>query len=222
MELDSMRCGLFGKLPAKRDFIAMAAPREFLRVWEPFLEMGLRHGGAHLAPDEWKAAFNSAPIWRFWLGPELCGGAIVGAFMPSVDALGRLFPLTLIGMAAGAEPLASPDIDSRGSWFARTEDFLLGALSPDASLETIAAGLDDLCAESPSAALSDAFTEIFSALRVRQPDCSIEAASFWWTIGGNDCQPLALMQKFMPSPATFTNMLSRCVENRPEATVQLG
>ncbi len=30
-----MACGLFGKIPAKRDFIAVDAPQAFLSVYEP-------------------------------------------------------------------------------------------------------------------------------------------------------------------------------------------
>jgi len=30
-----MPCGLYGKLPAKRDFIALSVPGAFLRVFEP-------------------------------------------------------------------------------------------------------------------------------------------------------------------------------------------
>ena len=33
-----MRCGLFGKLIAKRDFIALFAPKTFLAVWEPWMQ----------------------------------------------------------------------------------------------------------------------------------------------------------------------------------------
>ena len=33
-----MRCGLFGKLGAKRDFIALATPRSFLEAWEPWVQ----------------------------------------------------------------------------------------------------------------------------------------------------------------------------------------
>ncbi len=29
-----MACGVFGKLPSKRDFIAVNAPRRFLTAWE--------------------------------------------------------------------------------------------------------------------------------------------------------------------------------------------
>ena len=34
----SMRCGLFGKLGSKRDFIALATPRKFLEVWEAWMQ----------------------------------------------------------------------------------------------------------------------------------------------------------------------------------------
>ena len=33
-----MRCSLFGKLSAKRDFIALAVPRDFLNAWEPWMQ----------------------------------------------------------------------------------------------------------------------------------------------------------------------------------------
>ena len=33
-----MQCSLYGKVPAKRDFIAIGAPREFLDAWEPWLQ----------------------------------------------------------------------------------------------------------------------------------------------------------------------------------------
>ena len=36
-----MRCGLYGKLPAKRDYVAIGTPREFLAAWEPWLQGGV-------------------------------------------------------------------------------------------------------------------------------------------------------------------------------------
>ena len=36
-----MRCSLFGKLPAKRDFIALFAPRHFLDIWEPWQQASI-------------------------------------------------------------------------------------------------------------------------------------------------------------------------------------
>jgi type VI secretion system protein ImpM len=256
-----MRCGLFGKLPAKRDFIAVSAPRAFLRLWEPWLEKGLTEARAHVAEDDFAAAYNSAPIWRFWLGSALCGKAFVGAFMPSVDALGRMFPLTLIGAAAGAAALEPPDVDPREQWFAAVEALLLDALDPNASLEALVKRLDGLGCDFASAhrstlerfpatraplrartipegddiatradaAEDSALGMMFKAMRREQPGCPPEAATFWWTIGGGECPPLAMMHQSMPAPATFADMLSRRhsygnaeKESRLQAIAQLG
>ena len=252
-----MRCGLFGKLPAKRDFIAVSAPRAFLRLWEPWLEKGLTEARAQIAEADFAAAYNSAPIWRFWLGPALCGEAFAGAFMPSVDALGRMFPLTLIGAAADAGALAPPDADPREQWFAAVEALLLDALDPHASLEELVKRLDGLgcdfasahrsalerlqakqarpaegddLATGADAAEDSSLGAMFKAMRGEQPGCPPEAATFWWTIGGGECPPLAMMQQSMPAPATFADMLSRRhspqgnaeKESRLQAIAQLG
>ena len=66
-----MQCSLFGKLPARRDFIAIGAPREFLNAWEPWLQSAISSSRQELGKD-WQAAFLAAPIWRFWLGADIC------------------------------------------------------------------------------------------------------------------------------------------------------
>ena len=88
-----MPCNLYGKLPTKRDFVAMGATRDFLDQWEPWLQSGVSASQAMLK-DQWQQAFLRAPIWRFWLGADLCGVTMIGAFMPSLDKVGRYFPLT--------------------------------------------------------------------------------------------------------------------------------
>ena len=65
-----MQCSLFGKLPARRDFIAVKAPREFLAAWEPWLQSAISSSRNELGKD-WQPAFLTAPIWRFWLGEEI-------------------------------------------------------------------------------------------------------------------------------------------------------
>jgi type VI secretion system protein ImpM len=215
-----MRCGLFGKLPAKRDFVAVSTPRAFLSLWEPWLEKGLVAARTSEAAGDFASAYASAPIWRFWLGPALCGEAIVGAFMPSVDALGRMFPLTLIGTSA-VDDLAPPDIDPREAWFAQVEDLLLDALDPGTPFETTVARLDALSARETGvdAPARDATARAFAAMRAEDRDCPAEAATFWWTIGGADCPPRAMMRRAMPAPASFVDMLSRRIRlPDPEAT----
>src|SRR5580704_4058250 len=92
-----MRCGLFGKIQSKRDFIAVGTPRMFLAVWEPWIQSAISASRRQLG-REWQPAFLTAPVWRFWLGADVCGRTVLGATMASMDGLGRYFPLTLIAV----------------------------------------------------------------------------------------------------------------------------
>ena len=56
--------------------------------------------------DQWQQAYLTAPIWRFWLGADICGVTVVGALMSSLDGIGRYYPLTVFAVAdaGGADP----------------------------------------------------------------------------------------------------------------------
>lgn len=221
-----MRCGLFGKLPAKRDFIALFAPREFLDAWEPWMQSSLSASRQKLA-ESWQKAFLTAPIWRFWLGADLCGRTVLGAFMPSLDGLGRYYPLTVFGFADRGAAISPPDLDPQDEWFLQAEEFLLRTLEKDISFETVTGALDSLAAprqqgteELPekvtglapgtvaaTVARSD-FLGAFSTLRAANHEAVYAAASSWWTVGGEDFKPLALTCRRMPDPFLFAMMLS--------------
>src|SRR5207245_253738 len=82
------------ELPAKRDCGAAKLSRRLLEVWEPWLQASVATSRQVLG-ESWRDAYNSAPIWRFWLGASFCGEAVLGAFMASIDGVGRHFPLTV-------------------------------------------------------------------------------------------------------------------------------
>lgn len=221
-----MRCGLFGKLPAKRDFIAIYAPRPLLDVWEPWMQAGISASRESLR-DAWRDAFLTAPIWRFWLGAEICGMTITGAFMSSLDGVGRYYPLTVFACADPGAPIAPPELDAQDEWFAAAENFLLSTLHNDVAFEAITASLDRLApplgrpANAPpdgmsalidggvgTPAVGKAFPELFQSLRDANHVSTYAAASFWWTLGGDAYQPFALSCRRMPSPFLFANMLT--------------
>ena len=126
--------GYFGKLPDKADFVTGSCPYGFLKLWEPFLQKGLARSRQDLA-EAWEDYYMTMPVWRFWLVPASGDGplltAVAGAFMPSVDRVGRKFPLTIVSPvsddAGETEPLAE-------SWFSALEKALLNALTDEASL----------------------------------------------------------------------------------------
>ena len=221
-----MRCGLFGKLPAKRDFIALYAPRPLLAVWEPWMQGSLSASRDSL-DDAWQQAFLTAPIWRFWLGAEICGTTVTGALMSSLDGVGRYYPLTVFAIADPAAPIPPPDIDAQDAWFTDAEQFLLSTLDRDISYETTTAALDSLAQPACQAAppLADgmelvkdgivaapagerSFLDLCGSLRAANHSSVYAAASFWWTLGGGDYQPIGLCCRRMPDPFLFTSMLT--------------
>ena len=135
-----MQCSLYGKVPAKRDFIALGAPREFLNTWESWLQAAISASRTTLGND-WQPAFLTAPIWRFWLGGDICGRSVIGAFMSSLDGVGRYFPLTLFACADDGAAIPPPEYGAQDGWFDRVESFLMSTLDHDAQFETMTAEL---------------------------------------------------------------------------------
>ena len=95
--------GAFGKMPALGDFFRLGAEREFVTPWDHWLQASLLQAQADLGAG-FEAAYMSAPIWRFALPPSVAGTqGVVGVLMPSVDRVGRRFPLTLLAQTGHDE-----------------------------------------------------------------------------------------------------------------------
>jgi type VI secretion system protein ImpM len=221
-----MQCSLYGKLPTKRDFIAIGAPRDFLNAWEPWLQSGVSASRATLG-EQWQKAFLRAPIWRFWLGADLCGTSVIGAFMPSLDGVGRYFPLTLFACADQEAAIPPPELDAQDEWFESAEDLLISTLDHDKTYEATIADLNGLAApfqQLPEPPASDMalesdgtigiaagerhFTDLFGSLRSADHDRIYAATTCWWTVGGEGFAPMALCGKRMPDPFLFSAMLT--------------
>jgi type VI secretion system protein ImpM len=232
-----MAAGLFGKLPAKRDFIGANASRRFLEVWEPWLQSGVAMSKQMLG-DAWIEAYNRAPIWRYWLGADFCGEAMIGAFMPSVDGVGRSFPLCIF-VGEGDASLPPPELDENGAWFEAAEAILLEALEPGATLEAIAEkvmglpspaleprttkdqGLEELADGAVLARdIGEEVSAAFLAARRFGRRRAFASQSFWWTIGGEGFPSLALSEVGLPPATRFADMLTGAFSHG--AAVALG
>jgi type VI secretion system protein ImpM len=219
-------CCLYGKLPARRDFIAMAMPHAVLNAWEPWLQ-GAISASRHGMGAGWTAAYLRAPIWRFWLGADIAGEALLGALMPSADGVGRYFPLTLFCRADHPEGLPPPEVEPFESWFGSAESFLLSTLSQDVAFEAVTAGLAALPEAFPPglpASVAGIFRlrgqawagpveagDVAAALsRVRPLARSglYAGMSYWWTAGGAGFPALALTCRGMPDPHLFSGFLT--------------
>lgn len=134
--------GLFGKLPAKGDFVTRDLPPVVLQAWEGWLQAVMATSRDRLGPA-WAGVWRSAPVWRFWIGPDVFGTACAGAMMASVDKVGRLFPLVLILPESADDFPPPPVVAPFERWYALLEARLQAAFALD-SLPDVGALLDGL------------------------------------------------------------------------------
>lgn len=137
--------GWYGKLPSLGDFASRRLPPLFVEPWDRWLSAGL---AAWRDSDAgWVEAFLAAPTWRFALGARLPfpqSPGYAGVLMPSVDRVGRYFPLTV------ARPRGSMEQQAPASWLQALEGLAVAALHDDWSAERFDAALEGLDAAGDS------------------------------------------------------------------------
>ena len=133
--------GWYGKLPATGDFVLRRLPGAFRDAWDRWLDDALAGARGRLG-SRWPEDYLSMPVWRF----VLCGGlagpaACAGVMAPSVDAVGRFFPLAVASAftSSAIDPVAT--LVAAQGWFAAMEAIVLSALSPRADSGAIDADI---------------------------------------------------------------------------------
>lgn len=132
--------GAYGKMPALGDFFRLRVAQEFVTVWDGWLQAVLL-SSRQILGGRFEDCYMTAPVWRFVLPPGMAGGTgMIGVLMPSVDRVGRLFPLTLVGPCGPAAPLR--DLALHHAALDALEALALAALGDDMTRELLAQGLD--------------------------------------------------------------------------------
>ena len=143
--------GWWGKLPAVGDFAGRRLPGDFVQAWDDWLAAGLghwRHGAEH-----WLDTYLAMPSLRFVLGgalPQPTSPVWAGVLMPSVDSVGRYFPLTLLSALPGV-----PDAGLLCPWLDELEALAQNTLHDDWAIAALESALAAL-GPPPPAAASDA------------------------------------------------------------------
>ncbi len=148
--------------------------------------------------------------------------------MPSLDAIGRYFPLTIFATAQEGNIIAPPDLSTQEEWFEEVERLLLCGLEKNTSYENFLTSVTiltpprdwkELAAQDPDVdCMSDGsmllsksegvFQQQFSVLRSQDPAELSSSSTFWWTLGGEGYPPIAIARRHMPDAFTFSPMLT--------------
>lgn len=191
-----MAFGAFGKMPAIGDFFRLNTPAGFVSAWDDWVQRGMLAAQTALGAA-WDAHYMSAPIWRFSLCAGLAGQTrALGVMMPSVDRVGRRFPLTLMAPLPAAGSVER-DHFSHETVFSAAETLALDALEDGMSRDLLEQRLSDLPPVAPSqagsshavaggiAVCSPTGTGVLPDLAARGLATRIARPSVWSTVVGD-------------------------------------
>lgn len=218
--------GFFGKLPIRGDFITRYLPRSFLDPWDAWLQQAIAHSRQQLR-ERWLDCYLTSPIWRFALSPGACGpAAFVGALIPSMDRVGRYYPLVIAAPLAGSPQLLAL-LENGQDWFRTAEQTALRALEEEWELEEFATrvaqlGLPQAPPEMDTPAVPDTSCTAWYCPLVDDPQApeswpnlaehllrqGFPQYSLWWSQGSEQIAPCLLICRGLPPAGGFAALLA--------------
>ena len=221
--------GYFGKFPSHGDFISRRLPREgFLDTWDRWLQSAIAASREQLG-EAWLPTYLTSPVWRFALSAGICGpSSWAGIMMPSVDSVGRYFPLSL---AAELDEIVSPlqIASSLSAWFVTLEDMALSALEDPFDLQEFDRRIATLSIPSLADAIQfghgpangPGSAPLYVALDAEQNPAHAYPTildqllrntyanySLWWTSGSDHVAPCLIACGGLPPARGYTALLA--------------
>ncbi|MGH9372971.1 MAG: type VI secretion system-associated protein TagF [Vicinamibacterales bacterium] len=226
--------GFYGKLPSHGDFLRRRVSDTFVSAWDEWLQECMAASRTALG-ERWLDVYLTSPAWRFACTAGACGIApLVGLMVPSVDRVGRYFPLTIVSELPSHTNVIEA-ITATGSFFDRAERLVIDTLAAayidfddfDGDVVNLA---DDLAAlnipprvllDPSAAALTDdartgwqvpigsahSLAQVFEQLLSHRLSATYDPLMVWWTEGSAMVEPSCLIRKGLPHPDTFAALL---------------
>jgi type VI secretion system protein ImpM len=227
-----MQVGFYGKLPSHGDFLRRRVSDAFVDGWDAWLRECLTASRAALGP-RWLNVYLTSPAWRFACAAGACGPApVIGVAAPSVDQVGRYFPLTLVAelppdvslVTAASfarffeaaeqlviETLATERVDfdrfDQGAMALERELMPVGP--PEFVLDATATAIvtdNPQAWQVPLAAASDV-TSAFEQLLSLHLEAKYRPLVLFWTDGSGVVEPSCLVLKGLPTPELYPALL---------------
>jgi type VI secretion system protein ImpM len=212
--------GWHGKLPSLGDFASRRLDADFIAHWDGWLAAGLAQLQRQ-SPADWLQHYLACPAWRFVLMPGMLPApfddrAWAGVLMPSVDRIGRYFPLTLVAPLAEA-PRGEAELRALLRWLHDLDDLAADALQDDWPIERLEAELAQCprpgwdVPATPTALLpagtvtrlhaaagADAVVALLAAGQAQAWRQAAAGHAFWWADGQSGA-PRLLVTRGLPS-----------------------
>jgi type VI secretion system protein ImpM len=228
--------GFYGKLPCKGDFLQRRVSQDFVDGWDRWLQECM-HASRQQLGDGWLQAYLNGPVWRFALAEGVCGGgAYAGVIVPSVDRVGRYFPLAVLTQLSTDECLL--EVACGGSaWFDAAEALAVEALqATDLDLENFDDRVAELTGQLERSSAAEAaylvslmhqgdfarapgqwqvplvegrsLQNAVNAFASRELQRVLRPLALWWSDGSEAVAPGWLCTRGLPDPSSFAALLA--------------
>lgn len=227
--------GMFGKLPAHGDFVQRNVPAAFIDTWDEWLMRCLQSSRDTLG-ERWLDVYLTSPIWRFALSPGAVDThAWAGIVMPSVDSVGRYYPLTVL-QRLSSDVNVIELVSAQTTWFEKFEALALRGLEDGLDADQLQGAFQGVAAPGDAGYRRDdaalcwraAPEEVGTLTRQLAIDMNADAErpvstlpmltdwlvsrsfpsySVWHTLGSDYVQPVFLITAGLPDVSGATAML---------------
>jgi type VI secretion system protein ImpM len=222
-------------LPSLGDFASRRLDASFIEPWDGWLAAGLL-ALREERPDTWLDDYLASPSWRFLLMPGVLAGdagtqAWAGVLMPSVDRVGRYFPLTLV-QPLGGGPASTQQLAGVWYWLSRLDDLARDALYEDwtadrleeelgrmalpevsapPALDMLAPASEGGVVEVPAGSGADAAWHI--GVEAQRAWVGSARGRAWWHARPDEGTPRLLLSRGLPAAAAMSRLFG------PAATI---
>lgn len=198
----------YGKLPSAGDFVSRRLGPGFIEPWDRWLAGGL--AAWREADPQWLRAYLAGPTWRFLLAADAFASrspALAGVLMPSVDSVGRYFPLTLV-LPLVPLPAKPPAWHALLNWLHRLEDTAVDALQSDWTVMQFEAALAELALPTPAAETAASLPDWALPLATAAAGSRAARGRSWWWRDDAAGTPRLFELAGLPTPPVFARLLS--------------
>lgn len=220
--------GFYGKVPALGDFVSRRVSSVFIAVWDRWLQTVIE-GSQDSLGSHWRELYLYSPAWRFALPVGICGAEVwTGLTVPSVDKVGRCFPLTaVLALPSAANPFLLLS-RTAGEWYQSLEEAIRALLAEEdlnlARFDQAIAEMDtgrilaivepvrdvnDIRADARSVRITSLkdLVSATSALLWHFAAMNFATPTIWWTDAGNGIEPDIFVCDGLPEITVYRSML---------------
>ncbi|AUM13932.1 type VI secretion system-associated protein TagF [Ketobacter alkanivorans] len=221
---DGNSAGLHGKLPQQADFISRTLPMAFTSGWDDWMQRSLL-ASQEILGNQWLEIYLTSPVWRFVLSAGVFDQqAWAGVMVPSVDKVGRYYPL-LLAQPLAADALPTAPLITSADWFMALEELAVRTLQDNLPVSELEHQLGLIPALQSEHRVSQGKWEVGRPLALfQQQDLNplhtyphllhellrqrFPAYSLWSSAGSERVAPAHLISGYLPSPQCYTSLLA--------------